>query len=172
MELLFLIPIFGLLAIYVAYRDWLSVAYRQWLSELDLFKKRLAVYEQLKSAVERVRANDSVSNADIGRFARALSEMRFLFDEDLERFINGIYGGLLKKHALDALIEKAAGQDKSLIGQALIEQAQSKSRQLTAQITNAIYRDLPGRMENFMRPRPLPSPTASSSAALQPSLDR
>ena len=171
MELLFLVPVIGLLAIYVVYRDWLNVAYRQWLSELDLFKKRLAVYEQLKSAVERVHANDSVSVFDTDRFAQALSEMRFLFDEDLERFINGIYDALLKKRALDALIEKAAGQDKSLTDQALIEQAQSKSRGLTAQITNGIYKDMPERMEKFMRPRPLPSPTAPSTAALQPSLD-
>ena len=171
MELLFLVPIIGLLAIYVAYRDWLNVAYRQWLSEIDIFKKRLAAYEQLKSAVERVRANDSVSSVDIGRFAQAMSDMRFLFDEDLERFVSGIHDALLKKHALDALIAKTACQKKTLTDQALIEQAKSKSRELATQITDGICRDMPERMEKFMRPRPLPSPTAPSTAALQPSLD-
>ncbi|MGZ8415896.1 MAG: hypothetical protein ACXWVQ_02760 [Methyloceanibacter sp.] len=56
MELLVLVPTIGLLALYIAYKEWLNVAHRQWLSELDLFKRRLAAYDQLKSAVMCVRA--------------------------------------------------------------------------------------------------------------------
>ena len=82
MELLVLVPIIGLLVVYIAYKEWLNIAYRQWQAELDLFKRRLAVYEQLKSAIGRVRAGDAVSQVDTDRFAKAMSDMRFLFDED------------------------------------------------------------------------------------------
>ena len=44
MELLVLVPIIGLLVVYIAYKEWLNIAYRQWQAELDLFKRRLAVY--------------------------------------------------------------------------------------------------------------------------------
>lgn len=153
MELLVLVSIFALLAIYVAYKEAANIAYRRWLSELDLFKRRLAVYEQLKIAVAPVHASGAVSNIDTDRFAQAMSDMRFLFDKDLERFVSGIYVALLKKRALDALLEKAAGKEKDPTDKALTEKALRKSRELFSQITHGIYRDMPERMEKFMRPR-------------------
>ena len=62
MEFLILILLFALLLIYVVFREWMNVAYRQWLAELDLFKRRLAAYEQLKIAVASVHARSSFSN--------------------------------------------------------------------------------------------------------------
>jgi hypothetical protein len=148
MELLvLLVAIFGLLAISA------NIAYRLELSELDLFKRRLAAYEQLKSAVRRVGATGAVSNVDTDRFAHAMSGMRFLFDEDLERFVRGIYDALLKKHALDALLEKAAGQESAPTDQALIDKALRKSQELASQISNGIYGDMPEHLEKFMRRR-------------------
>jgi hypothetical protein len=154
MEFLVLIPTFAILVI-VAYKEWLNIAYRQWLKELDLFKRRLAAYEQLKIAVAPVRAKGAVSHSDTDRFARAMSDMQFLFDKDLEAFVGGIYGALLKKHVLDSLLEKAAAQELSPTDKALTEKALRKSQKLSGQITNGIYRDMPRRMEKFMHPRPL-----------------
>ena len=54
-------------------------------------------------------AGGAASHVDTERFAQAMSDMRFLFDEDVERFVSGIYDAALKKHALDALLEKADG---------------------------------------------------------------
>ena len=54
------------------------------------------------------------------RFAQAMSDMRFLFDEDLEHFVSDIYVALLKKHALDILLEKADGRAKALTDQVLM----------------------------------------------------
>ncbi len=72
----------------------------------------------------RVRASGAVSKVDIELFALAVSDMRFLFDEDLEQFVSDIHDALLKKHALDALLEKAVGQ----ADQALMDKALRKSR--------------------------------------------
>src|SRR6476660_627500 len=155
MEFLILILLFALLLIYVVFREWMNVAYRQWLAELDLFKRRLAAYEQLKIAVASVHARSAVSQIDTYRFARAMSDMRFLFDKDLESFVGDIYGALLKKHALDSLLEKAAAQEQSSTDKALTQKALIKSQELSTQITNGIYRDMPKRMEKFMHPRPV-----------------
>ena len=104
MELLILVPILGLLALYIAYKEWLNIAYRQWQAEMDLFKRRLAAYDELKSAVGGVSADPAAAPVDTERFAQAMSDMRFLFDEDVERFVGGLYEAALKKHALDALL--------------------------------------------------------------------
>ncbi len=164
MEFLVLVLTIGLLFIYIAYKEWLNIAYKQWLTELDLFKRRLAAYEQLKIAVAPVRVSGAVSTIDTDRFAEAMSDLRFIFDKDLERFVSGIYVALLKKHALDALLEKAAGKEKAPTDKALTEKGLRKSRELFSQITDGIYRDMPERMEKFMRPRPLlQSPPDESS---------
>lgn len=165
MELLILVPIVALLAGYIAYKEWLNIAYRQWQAEMDLFKRRLAAYDLLKNAVGRANAGGAATHVDTERFAQAMSDMRFLFDEELERFVSGIYDAALKKHALDTLLEKAARRDNTAADHALIDQARSKSRELTSQISNGIYRDMPKRMEKFMRRRPLPSPAHATPAA-------
>ena len=88
------------------------------------------------------------------RLAQAMSDMRFLFDEDLERFVGSINDALLKKHALDALLEKAGGRDDAATDHDLIETARGISRELASQITNGIYLDVPEHMEKFMRREP------------------
>ena len=164
MELLILVAIVSLVVIV-----WENTVYRLELSKLDLFKRRLVAYEQLKSAVRRVGASGAVSDVDTDRFAQAMSDMRFLFDEDLERFVSGIYDALLKKRALDALLEKAAGQEKAPTDQALIDKALRKSRELASQISNGIYRDMPEHMEKFMRRRFVSSLPGSASPTALPS---
>lgn len=93
--------------------------------------------------------------ADTARFARAMSDMQFLFDQDLESFVGDIYGAMLKKHALDSLLAKAVAREPSPADRALTDQALRKSQELSSQITNGIYSDMPRRMEKFMHPRPV-----------------
>ena len=169
MELLILLPILGLLALYIAYKEWLNIAYRQWQAEMDLFKRRLAAYDELKSAVGGVSAGPAAAPVDTERFAQAMSDMRFLFDEDVERFVGGLYEAALKKHALDALLEKVNGHGKAPADQALIEQALDRSRELASQISNGIYREMPEHMEKFMRRRPLSSAAHSTLPPVMPS---
>lgn len=169
MELLILVPIIGLVALYIAYKEWLDVAHRQWQAELDLFKRRLAAYDELKSAVGGADDGGPVLHVDTDRFAQAMSDMRFLFDENVERFVGALYDAVLKKHALDALLEKAAARDKAPADQALIEQALDRSRELASQISNGIYREMPEHMEKFMRRRPLSSAAHSTLPPVMPS---
>ena len=155
MELLFLISVLAFVAIYVAYREWLSAAHRRWLGELDLYKRRLSAYEDLKRAVGPLRAAGQVSQDDADRFARTMSDMRFLFDKEFDSFVGALHGALVKKHALDALLEKAANYAHSPEDQALTDMAKRRSRELASQITEAIDREMPERMEKFLHPRPI-----------------
>jgi hypothetical protein len=148
MELIVIVLSLGFLFVISA-----NIAYRLELRELDLFTRRLAAYEQLKSVVRCLGAQGTVSNVDTDRFAQAMSDMRFLFDEDLEQFVGGIYRALQKKHELDALLEKAACHEKAPADQALIDRARMKSRELANQIYKGICSDMPEQMERFMRCR-------------------
>ena len=153
MELIVLVLSLGFLVIISA-----NIAYWLELRELDFFTRRLAAYEQLRSVVRCVGAQGAVSNVDTDRFAQAMSDMRFLFDEDLERFVGGIYHALLKKQELDALLEKVACQENAPADQALISEARMKSRELANQIYNGISSDMTEQMEKFMRRRLVLSP--------------
>ena len=165
MELeILMVPTIVVFGVYIVFKEWLNIAYKQWQTELDLFKRRLAAYERLKIAVAPVNASGRVSHMDTDRFAQAISDMRFLFDKDLENFVSDIHHAMLKKHALDALLDKVAGKEKALTDIALTAKALTKSRELCSQITGGIYRDMPERMEKFMRPRALlQSPPDDSS---------
>ena len=164
MELIVLALVLGAVVIISA-----NIAYWLELSQLDLFKRRLAAYEQLKSVVRCVGASGAVSNVDTDRFAQAMSDMRFLFDEDLERFVCGIYDALLKKHELDALLEKAACQENAAADLALLDKAQRKSRELANQICNGIYCEMPEQMEKFMRCRLVSPPPGLAPPEALPS---
>ena len=155
MELLIFVPTIGLLAVYIAYKEWLNIIHRQWAAELDLFKRRLVAYEQLKSAVSPIRAAGAVTGTAADSFAEAMANMQFLFDEEIELLVGNIYAALMRKHALDLLLGKVAAEDRDPNDQALIEKAQRKSHELSGRITNGIYKDMPEQIERFMRPRSL-----------------
>jgi hypothetical protein len=153
MEILLLTPVLALAAIYAVYREWLNAAHKRWLGELDLYKKRLSAYEELKRAVAPLRAEGHISQSDADRFARTMSDMRFLFDRDLESFVDNLYGALVKKHDLDSLLEKAERYTQSPDDKALTEMARQRSRKLADEITDGVDRGIPERMAKFMRPR-------------------
>ena len=72
-KLLLLNPVLALVTVLVAFKEWLDIIHRQWLSELDLFKRRLAAYEQLKMAVAPLRGKGDVSRSGVS----ARPSMRF-----------------------------------------------------------------------------------------------
>lgn len=155
MEILLLTLVLAFAAIYAVYREWLNAAHRRWLGDLDLYEKRLSAYEELTRAVAPLRTVGQISRSDADRFARTMSDMRFLFDRDLESFVAGLYGALVKKHDLDALLEKAAKYAQSPDDKALTEMAWRRSQALASEITDGVDRGIPERMAKFMHQRPL-----------------
>jgi hypothetical protein len=64
MELLFTIPIVAFVTVLVAFKAWLYASDKQRLSKVDLFNRRVAAYEQLKTAVAPLRRKSAVSPND------------------------------------------------------------------------------------------------------------
>ncbi len=135
------LPGIALLAAYIAYRQWRTAQERV---KLDLFDRRMTAYQWLRQAVAPINASAKVKNEDSDNFVTAKRDMRFLFDKEMEDFVDGIYQAVLDKNALDEEM-KDTGTRK---------QAIKKSSQLFTKITNGIYTEMPNRMEKFMRFRP------------------
>ena len=124
------------------------IAWRQWRTahdkvKLDLLDRRLAAYQRLKDAVAPIAASGKVTLADADRFARAMNDMRFLFDKETEACVDQIYRAIIDKHTIDTQLERTRARNK--------EKALLKSGELFKRITDGVYTEVPERMERFMR---------------------
>ena len=75
------------------------------------------------------------------QFQQAMYDMRYLFDKETEDRNRDVYMAMIEKAALDAQLEKADDREKSV----------KKSGELFQRIIDGITKDLPNRMEKFMR---------------------
>lgn len=155
MELLLLVPVLAFVAIYAVFREWLNAAHRRWQGALELYQRRLSAYEELRRAVGSLRDSGQITQDDADRFAQTMSDMRFLFDKEFDAFVGALHATLMKKHTLDGLLEKVATYAHSPEDRALTDMAKRRSRELARQITEAIDREMPKRLEKFLDPTPL-----------------
>ena len=94
----------GGIGAYIAWRQWRTAHDKV---KLDLFDRRLAAYQRLKDAVAPISASGKVTNEDTDRFARAVYDMRFLFDKETDTCVDEIYRAMLAKYAIDAQVERS-----------------------------------------------------------------
>lgn len=132
--------IIGGIGAYIAWRQWRTAHDRL---KLDLFDRRLAAYQRLKDAVAPIAASGKVTLADTDRFARAMYDMRFLFDKETEACVDQIYRAMLDKLTIDTQLERTRARNK--------EKALLKSSELFKRITDGVFTEVPERMEKFMR---------------------
>jgi hypothetical protein len=72
-----LTPIIGLLAVYIAYQQWRTANSKL---NLDLFDKRLVVYNAAMTFATSIVTNGAVAREDIVHFSRETRDSEFLFD--------------------------------------------------------------------------------------------
>ncbi len=82
-----LTPIIAVVATYIAYQQWKTN--KQKLG-LDLYDRRLKVYEEVRQILSIIRAGKA-SYEELSRFYRAVSEADFLFKSEITDYINEIY---------------------------------------------------------------------------------
>ena len=104
---------------------------------------RPSAYQRLKDAVAPIAASGKVTLADTDRFARAMYDMRFLFDKETEACVDQIYRAMLDKLTIDTQLERTRARNK--------EKALLKSSELFKRITDGVFTEVPERMEKFMR---------------------
>jgi hypothetical protein len=131
--------VIGGIGAYIAWRQWRTAHDK---IKLDLFDRRLAAYQRLKDAVAPIAASGKVTTEDTDRFARAMHDMRFLFDKETETCVDQIYRAMLDKHTIDAQLERTRARNK--------EKALLKSSELFKRITDGVYMEVPERLERFM----------------------
>jgi hypothetical protein len=122
------------------------IAWRQWRTAHDklkpeLFDRRLAAYRQLNDAIAPIVRTGKATSDDAMRFQRAMYDMRYLFDKWTEDRVRDVYLAMTAKAALDAQLEKADDREKAV----------QKSGELFQSIIDGITKDVPERMEKFMR---------------------
>lgn len=88
--------VFGLIAIYIAWRQW-------WTAELkrrhDLLERRLKVYDAVMDFFE------NFEKADGSEFVPQVRESRFLFRKELYVYLDGIHKDWLKYIAIRQLLK-------------------------------------------------------------------
>jgi hypothetical protein len=103
------VPIIAGIGVYIAFRHWRTDHDKV---KLERFDRRLAAYQRLTDAVAPIAASGKVTHEDTDRFARAMYDMRFLFDKETETCVDEIYRAMLAKHAIDAQVERAPVKKK------------------------------------------------------------
>ena len=77
----------GLFGSYIVYRQWWTGQYRL---RLDMFEKRYAVYEAIKSLIGTAELHRHITSEDVGEFYNGVRGAEFLFDGATRKFIKKI----------------------------------------------------------------------------------
>jgi hypothetical protein len=94
------------------------VGFLQWRTAhqkvvLDLFEKRLAVYNLVRTSVARIITSGKVTNDSDFPMLEAINASTFLFGEDISVYLRGLWVAMCKLRALDDQIDRG-GSDETL----------------------------------------------------------
>ena len=84
----FLTPVIAVAVALIAYRQYETARARL---ALDLFDKRLAVYEQLRGAIRIVNGTGRVDESADRFLLEAINASDFLFGDDIRRYLDGMW---------------------------------------------------------------------------------
>lgn len=83
-----LTPVIAIVATYIAWQQWKT---NQQKLILDRYDRRLKVYEEVRQILSVILRHAKVSDEDLMRFLRAVSEADFLFGSEIPDYIDEIY---------------------------------------------------------------------------------
>jgi len=83
-----LTPVIALLAIYIAWQQW-QVNERKY--QLDLYERRLRVYQEVVAFLRRVLRDFKPEITELQAFAASTAEADFIFDPDIPAYLDEIY---------------------------------------------------------------------------------
>jgi hypothetical protein len=108
-----LTPAIALLAAYIAWQQWQT---NRTKLALDLYDRRVHIYEQVKRILSMVMRDARVSYEDLLAFRANTAQADFLFGPEIPKYIDEIYQRAVKleywtKEYRDYTQEKPAGYD-------------------------------------------------------------
>lgn len=80
-----LTPIIAILAIYIGYKQYRIQRYKM---KYDLYDRRFKVFERIKEFITTFGTKNVVESGEIGKFYSSIIEHQFLFDNDINEFID------------------------------------------------------------------------------------
>ena len=83
-----LTPIIAIIATYIAYQQWKT---NQQKLNLELYARRLEVYEEVRKILSLILRDADASYDDLLIFRTSVSEADFLFEDDIPSYIDEIY---------------------------------------------------------------------------------
>jgi hypothetical protein len=122
--------VIGFIAAYVAYRQWHTGNQRL---KLDLFERRLKVYEAAKKLVDNTLRRFEISENDLRAFNRDLSEAEFLFPLAIAQYLRAVAKMSLDLRSNTKALQAAIEQGD----RAASERLNEKQSELIKKITDA-----------------------------------
>jgi len=93
----------GLIAARIAYKQWRTAADRL---RLDLYEKRLAVYDAIRSLLSTVTLQGQVTVEDLGKFHTGVRGAEFLFYGEAKAFVTTVGARAARAMAKRALLQR------------------------------------------------------------------
>lgn len=97
-----LTPTVAVLGFYIAYRQWRTAQNKL---KLDLFERRLVIYEAAKILLATVSANGKVKDEELGKFLTQTRSAKWLLNTEIAEYFSEIYRKALDLRCLDSEIE-------------------------------------------------------------------
>jgi hypothetical protein len=104
----------GLFGSYIAYRHWRTGHYRL---RLDMFEKRYAVYEAIKSLIGTAELHKQITSEDVGELYDGVRGAEFLFDGATRTFIKKIGDMVFRARMARAALSKEHPRADRLIAE-------------------------------------------------------
>ena len=83
-----LTPLIAIITVYIAWQQWKTNKKKLFL---DLYDRRLKIYEELRQILSIILRDARASYDDLMKFRRAVSEADFLFGSEITSYIDGNY---------------------------------------------------------------------------------
>lgn len=85
-------------ALFAAYLGWQQLTTSKHKLKLDLFERRLKIYNEVQKLLMIVVREGYVSLEQLSAFKIAVSDAEFLFGDDIQKYIQELCGHVLKLH--------------------------------------------------------------------------
>lgn len=134
------------------------ISYFQWRTAhlryiLDLFEKRLSVYEALRDAIGGYLATGNVSDETLIAYMRARNQARFLFGNEVSTYLEQTFGDLAQAHVGPTLARTPEQIERDLAGINRLGEFHKKLEQLFLpymKLDQKLPRTFPEVLEEFI----------------------
>ena len=94
-----LTPVIAIVTVYIAWQQWQTNKKKLFL---DLYDRRLKIYEEVRQILSIILRDGNASYDDLMKFRRAVSEADFLYGAEITTYIDEIYQRGIQLHYWNA----------------------------------------------------------------------